>query len=488
MGMHVFLLLALASFAAGVALRSVHTLSFDFTVLGIVVSIGLALLAYIHKERRWFVVALVVCAFSLGVLRMDVAVPSLEQSVTAGEVSFVGTIAQEPEARGQYRQVIVETDTLPYNVLVRAPLYFEGTYKDVVHVQGVLEEVRNFSGDGGRVFNYRGYLAKNNIHGIVSFPEAEVLQTEAAPLEFILETKHAYLKALTQTLPEPSAALAGGITVGERRSLGDELTEDFRVTGLIHIVVLSGYNIAIVILFVNTILAFLPDRARLVFAVGSILAFTFLVGASATVVRAAIMGSIAAAGTLLARPYSALYTLALAGFAMVMWNPYVIVFDPSFQLSFIATLGLLLGTPLLVPKLRFIPEIFSLRELAGATISTYIAVLPLLAYMIGDVSVVSLPMNLLVLPVVPLAMLFVFITGVVGALSTIAAAPFAFVAHILLSYIVSLVEIVGGIPQASVAVPQFSFLFVVAAYAALLLLFFVAKRRYGVALGAPLGD
>ena len=221
-------------------------------------------------------------------------------------------------------------------------------------------------------------------------------------------------------------------------------------------------------------------------AIVSIVAFTFIVGASATVVRAAIMGSIAAIGTAYARPYSALYTLALAGFAMVVWNPYVLVFDPSFQLSFVATLGLLLGVPLLVPKLTFIPNVFSLRELAAATIATYIAVLPLLAYMVGDVSIVSLPMNLLVLPVVPVAMLLVFITGSLGILSTFMAAPFAFVTHVLLSYITTLVTVVGNIPQASIEVPRFSFIFVVAVYLLLLFFFFIAKRKYGVSLDMPL--
>ncbi|MBL4644517.1 MAG: ComEC/Rec2 family competence protein, partial [Candidatus Pacebacteria bacterium] len=296
------------------------------------------------------------------------------------------------------------------------------------------------------------------------FPHVVVLEHKATPTGSLLKLKNIYLESLKRMLQEPSAALAGGITVGERRSLGEQLTEDFRSTGLIHIIVLSGYNIAIIVMAISALLSFLPHKIRYTTAILVIILFTILVGASATVVRAAIMGSIGANGAMAGRTYSALHALMFAGLAMLLWNPYTLIFDPSFQLSFIATLGLLFGVPLLVPYLTWIPNKLGMRELTAATIATQIAVYPLLLYMMGKVSLVSLPVNLLVLPIIPFAMLAVFLTGVFGSINFIVALPFAYLAQGALIYVFKVVEIFASLSFSTAAVPVFSFWWIAIAY------------------------
>lgn len=468
--MHRYVYVALGGLAVGIAWRSLYDFGLSFTVfLGFLVFM-LCIAWYARVLRAWWVPSVLIAAlfFTLGIVRMHTIVPDIQTPTPLGEeVVFEGRIVREPDARGTYTNLIVAADALPHHILVRTSSYTTFSYADTVRVSGVLETPQNFEGEGGRVFNYRGYLAKDDVHFIVAFPEIEVLTQRTTPTGLLLSLKQKYLSALTRALPEPSAALAGGITVGERRSLGEKLTQAFRDTGLIHIVVLSGYNIGIIVIAIGGILAFLPNRARYTAVIIAIVLFTIFVGASATVVRAALMGSIGALGAMAQRTYDALHGLIVAGAVMLLWNPYLLIYDPSFQLSFVATLGLLLGVPLLTPHLTFIPERCALRELAAATIATQVAVLPLLAYMIGDVSVVALVVNMLVLPVIPFAMFMVFLTGVVGSVATFVAVPFAMLAHGALVYVIGVVEFFAQLPLVTVGIPEFSILFVFIVYAAM---------------------
>lgn len=460
--MYRFVPLAFVAFSFGITLRSLNHFGWSFVAFFGLLALSIFILSL---RKPQVAILVIVIFFGFGFTRMHLAIDTPLDIVSADrKVFFEGRVVKEPDVREGYTNLVVKRNDTAERVLVRTTPYKNIKYADTILVTGVLEFPENFEGGSGRIFNYRAYLAKDAIYYTIPFPEIEIREHQKTPTGFLLELKNKYLMALKRALPEPSAALAGGITVGERRSLGEKLTQDFRDTGLVHIVVLSGYNIAIIVLFIIAILSFLPYRSRHVVAICGIIAFTILVGASATVVRAAIMGSIGALGAVVGRTYQALYTLVLAGFGMLLWNPYLLMYDPSFQLSFVATLGLLLGVPILIPHFTFIPDKFALREIAAATIATQIAVLPLLVYMVGDISLVAVFVNLLVLPVIPLAMLLVFFTGVAGMIYAPLAIVFAGVAHILLGYVIFLVETFSKIPLAVVSTPVFSFTLVLVAY------------------------
>src|ERR1700733_6080508 len=116
------------------------------------------------------------------------------------------------------------------------------------------------------------------------------------------------------------------------------------------------------------------------------------------------------------RVYLGERVLAFVSLAMVAWNPWTLAFDPSFQLSALATLGLILFTPIFSRWLVKVPEQFGAREILASTCSTQLMVAPLLLYQNGTLSIVSLPANLLALLPVPWAMFFSLISGVGGIL------------------------------------------------------------------------
>lgn len=152
---------------------------------------------------------------------------------------------------------------------------------------------------------------------------------------------------------------------------------------------------------------------------------------------------------------------------MLLFNPHLLVFDPGFQLSFVATLGLILLAPRLEELLGHVPSVIGVREFLVATLATQMFVLPLLLYQIGEFSVVAVVVNVLVLPMVPVAMLLTFITGIVGLVSTSAALPIAYMTHASLSYIIIVATWFAALPFASFVVPPFPFVLMVMMYVGL---------------------
>jgi competence protein ComEC len=334
----------------------------------------------------------------------------------------------------------------------------------------MLELPEPFETTGGRVFRYDSFLAKDGVFSVIQNARVEVL----APREGVWlgirgalsDFKFQGLDALAKALPEPNASLAGGLILGGKQGLGKELLNDFITSGLVHIVVLSGYNVMIVADAVFRMFGFLSKRWAAGAAVFTILSFVLVAGAGAASVRAGIMASIALYGRASGRKYHALRALIFAGVLMLIQNPLVLAFDPGFQLSFIATLGLIFGTPITERWLTFIRSPF-LREIASSTIAAQIAVLPLLLYQNGLFSLVALPANLLVLPVVPIAMLLSAFAGLAGLLVPGIAPLLGFPAHMVLSYIIGAVELFAHVPFAAVSLPAFPFVLVIAAYAVL---------------------
>jgi competence protein ComEC len=274
------------------------------------------------------------------------------------------------------------------------------------------------------------------------------------------------MRSVEALIPEPAAGLAHGLVLGVKRALGDELERSFRIAGIIHIVVLSGYNITIVVEATMRLLSyFFRPRTRVVFGALAIVAFALIAGLSSTVIRASFMAVLVLVARATGRTYDVLRALVFAGLVMLLVNPKLLVYDPGFQLSFLATLGLILLAPLIEERLSLVPTRFQIREFITATVATQIFVLPLLLYSIGEFSLVAVLVNVLVLPVVPFAMLFVFLSGMLGFVSSLIALPFAYIAYLLLGYIIAMAEWFAALPFAALIVPTFPFWITIIAYA-----------------------
>lgn len=481
-------------FLAGVFLRSF--LLIGLAEMGLLGLLGLAVLAVAWIARanvRWpavFCVALLACAG--GILRAHGATlagdPALNERL-GQKVILEGYIFDEPDSREASMRLSIRVDriatknattTVSAGVLVIAPPHAAVAYGDRVRAEGALRLPEAFDAGEGRAFSYPAYLAKDGIAYELAFATVEkVGEGKRHTLKAAaIWVKQAYLKGLTLALPEPQAGLAGGITAGDKRGLGKEWSEIFRTVGLTHIVVLSGYNIMIVMYGISWLL----EKARVrgwteaVIGIGVALFFALITGLASASVRAALMASIAFVNKALGgRTYIALRALAVVAFLMVLWNPWILAFDPGFQLSVIATWGLISLAPLIAPRMQFVTTKLNLREIAATTMGTQLAVLPLLLYQTGQISLAALPANLAALIAVPWAMLFALTSGIAGLAAEPLAPVIGFPAYALLSYILLVAEWAARMPFASVSVGAFGVPLLVILYLMLFVAVFMKK-------------
>ena len=417
----------------------------------------------------WLMIGLALFASSLGTLRFEFANQQFGVSPLAPEVGeqvvLQGVVNAEPEQRESVQYLYLKTeDDL---VLVSTDRYQNISYGDEVEVKGKLEIPESFETDLGRVFDYEGYLKAKGVEYRVSFATVEVLGDGYGNpvLGVLLRGKRIFMDKVESLVPEPAAGLSEGLLLGVKQALGTELETAFRQTGIIHIVVLSGYNVMLVVVFIMYVLGqFLAQRSRVVVGVVAIIAFAFLVGLSATVVRASIMVSLLLVVQATGRTYLVLRGLLLAGAIMVLHNPLLLVYDIGFQLSFLATLGIVLIAPHLERYLSKVPTFAGVRTFLVATVATQIAVLPLLLYQIGEFSVVSVLVNVLVLPMVPVAMLLTFGVGIAGFIMPALAPLLVYPAVFSLQYIIEIARFFSGFSFASFVVPVFSIWVVPLAY------------------------
>ncbi|NOY35428.1 MAG: ComEC family competence protein [bacterium] len=475
----------LAGFIGGVLLRSFLDTGWAFAAFFVLLGIVLFAVSRMAENRKLMAsIAIFLITAGLGMARYEIkdTAPDLSRfesvAATGGKIELRGIVVDEPDEREKNTRLIVESEGV--KILVYAQHYPEFKYGDELKISGKLKKPSSFAKPAYRTgrasedkkisqsdFDWAGYLAKDDIYYEMLYPKINLVARGngnwVKRQMFALKAK--YLSALSKVIPEPYAAFMGGLTVGAKRAIGKNLLEDFRKTGIIHIVVLSGYNISLVADTFMRFASFLPRVFATSFGVLGIILFAIMTGASATVVRASLMALLVVLARTTGRIYEITWALFLTGFFMVLHNPKILRFDAGFQLSFLATFAIIFLAPHVEEKMTFMPKKFQLREIISATLATQIFVLPLLLYKMGMFSAVSIPVNLLVLIFVPATMLLGFITGALGMFSALLSVPFGWISYAFLRYELGVVEIFAKLPFASFNVPNFPLWLALAVYA-----------------------
>lgn len=455
---------SLVGFLCGVAVNSFTQSTFAVSIPVFIFSFLLFLFVYFLFRRASivFLFAIFILSASVGIFRHSFTLNSLSGDLlehSVGEkIELVGLIVDEPDVRESNVRLKFLPEDAKYKILISVPHGNELFYGDLISVSGLLEAPENFETDTGREFDYISYLKKDGIGYQMYRPDIVLLESGQGNFikSALLRTKKAFVENLERAIPSPHSSLASGILLGAKHSLGKELTEAFRQSGLIHIVVLSGYNVTIVADFIVKVFSFLPKFAGVTGGILGIVAFALVTGSGATVVRASIMACIALLGQTFGRTYDILRALFLAATVMVFHNPLILLSDPSFQLSCMATFALVACSPFFEKHLWFLPEKFQIRATVSSTLATQVFLLPMLIYMTGMVSIVALVTNLLVLLAVPIAMAVSFVVGMLGFVSGFFSVVVGYVAYLLLQYMLLVVEIFSALPYAYIDLPQMS--------------------------------
>ncbi len=465
--------------------------------------------------------------FIFGVWRFAITIPDCDSpdslcSYNGRKVEIVGVVKGEPEIRTADARYTVSVERVGNlaatgKILVTTKLYPSYTYGEQLKMLCNLQKPDNK--DEG-TFRYDKYLARYGVWSVCSFPKfITVIPTKEEslahpndgqrspacadrlvgaslarddswmvwPMRQIFRLKFAVKNQISRLWNEPESSLMEGLLYGSKSGLPPEIIDDFNKTGVSHIIAVSGFNITIIVTALMFVLIRLGLwRQQAYFAVVSfVIIFVIFTGATASVVRAGIMGLLVLTAQYIGRLSRIGNVLVFTAAAMMLVNPYVLVWDAGFQLSFLATMGLVYISPVLstvIPNareeslsghnsnrtieqlnnkngkpwlrgrffalLRMTAEM--IREPFLQTLSAIIATLPLILYQFGRLSLVAPLVNILILWTVPLLMLVGFVAIVLGFIFFPLGQLVAWAAHFGLRYVIMVVEWFGNKSWAAV--------------------------------------
>lgn len=311
---------------------------------------------------------------------------------------------------------------------------------------------------------------------------AEVTKLERPePGDVARQARDWFADTIRKSVDEPQASLGLGYLLGQRRTLPPELDAALVATGLTHIVVASGYNLTILVRFARRLFMKVSKYLATLSASVMIIGFMAVTGLSPSMSRAGLIAGLSLAAWYYGRKFHPLVLLPFAAAITVAINPSYAWGDLGWQLSFAAFAGVLILAPLMQRYFYGNKKPGTLRQIFGETVSATIVTLPLLAYSFGYVSVVAVLANMLVLPLVPLAMLLTFMTGITTLISPLFGSLVALPTEWLLGYMVAVAQYLADVPWALFELqPQLWHVFM--GYGAIIAACIYMQRRTGYKL------
>lgn len=392
-----------------------------------------------------------------------------------------GMITEEPDQRSDKTyltlgKLLIEGQEVKSKMLLTVQKFPEYSYGDQIKFKSKIQEPRDAETKGE--FSYKNYLSKSGIEAVVYYPKIQMISSDGGnPIKAaLLKFKQKFVGGISEILPEPHNSFLAGLLVGLRRSIPKDLLENFNATGTTHIIALSGFNITIIAQCIDMILLrWFNRRISFGLSVVAIVLFVIMAGASASVVRAAAMGILGLLALNIGRVKAITNALVFTGAAMVAVNPKILHFDVGFHLSFLALMGLVYLVPIIEPYFNWLWK--PIRQILVLTLSAQICVAPILLLNFDRLSLVAPLTNILVLPVIPFAMLFGFLAGLLAMIWNLLALPLAWIAWGMLEYVIKVVEWTAKVPLASVNYEHFGIWFLVLYY--LILVAFLKRATLG---------
>ena len=478
-------------FIAGASLSSLlnsNDLLFPIFILFFIV-LACAVFWWYQKLSRF--IFLLGVFFILGSLRFLITFPIIDEENIAyyinSDVQFVGIVDEEPVVQEKSVTYVIEVheiksgnEKISGKVILKSPLYPEFFYGDKLEVKCKLESPQNNMSQQS-AFRYDKYLAQKNIWSVCVFPKITKLSDSEnfSIMRVLLSGKKSLEHVIENLWAEPKSSFMGGLLYGNRSDLPQDLKNNLSRTGVTHIIAISDFNITIIGTILLSISIYAGFRRKQAFWVVSfcIIIFVIFTGATASVIRAGIMGIIVLLARHLGRSSRIFPVLVLTAAIMVLLNPYVVVWDAGFQLSFLSTLGLVYGVPI-IEKYSFIKIPGKMGELIlenfYSTIAAIIFTLPLILFQFGNLSIIAPIVNVLILWIIPWLMLGGFLSVIAGCFYLPGGKFLASGVGLGMDYILSIVSWFGSLRWSAI---DFKIPFYVMILAYCFIVYFVAKNR-----------
>lgn len=390
------------------------------------------------KRKRWLPLAVVLLALSLGWWRGSVVMHRLAayQPLVEQPVVIEGR-ADSDAIYGDRSQLTFDITNItvlePYKQPLTGKMKISGYGAPMVY-RGDLVQAQ------GKLFKTRGSRQAS-----LSFANIAVLGRSHS---FIDNTRRRFSAGMQSALPEPLASFALGLLIGQRSTIPDDVSRRLSTVGLTHLVAVSGYNLTILVEFVRRLLGRRSKYQSTLMSLLLIGAFLLVTGLSASITRAAIVSLLSIGAWYYGRQFKPLLLLSIAAALTAGWNPLYLWSDIGWYLSFLAFFGVLIIAPLLAKRLFKGKKVRSLTMLLLESISAQLMAAPLIMHIFGQISLVGIVANLMVVPLVPLAMLVSFLAGLGGMLLPTLAGWIAWPARLVLTYMLDVVAALSRVPHA----------------------------------------
>lgn len=309
---------------------------------------------------------------------------------------------------------------------------------------------------GGRDVGWREYFYHKGISAqlTVSPGRIERLEEDTGRLNTIVNrTRNELKRGAARNLEPNTAGLLVGLILGDTRGIDDETKESFRVTGLSHVLAVSGLNVMFLVAAFWPLLKLARASSILQFVLLSAAIWFYAVMAEGTpsVLRASIMAEVIILAWLTGRNRDATAAVSLAGFVLLAIHPFFI-FDVGFQLSFAATLALVKLSPIIAEKFASMPR--RLAAAASTSLAAQLGVAPVIAAYFGQLSIVTLPANLVVVPISAPPTVLGVVAVVAGYVSPSLASPIYRVAGLFIRLMTAGARFFASLPASSIPMPS----------------------------------
>ncbi len=478
------------SFIIGIAFEFLVAIPQAIT-WGILLLAAVGIVASFFTKKQVAVMGFCMLFFIIGSSRLQVAEFAIAHDKVSqlndspDKITLQGQIIDEPDVRDTSQKLKVRISNTESIILVTVNRYPEYRYLDTLAMTGKLK-----TPSVNEDFDYQKYLRKEGIYSVMDYPSTKLVDVprQYTPFTWAYEKLLAFKGGLKQsinlTFAPPQSLIVQGIILGGSAGFSQELKQQFTATGLTHLTAISGSN---VVILSNILMVFLLGvglwRSQAFYgAVTFVWLYVIIAGLPASGVRAAIMATVFLLAQKLGRQNTTGRVIVLTAAIMLLLNPLLLAYDAGFQLSFLASLGIIYVKPLFDQLFSFITheQVKYFMGIFSVTMAAQLCTLPLVAYYFGTVSLVSPLTNILIIPIIDVLMVFGFLAAFLGLFSPALAFVISLPAWLLLMYFMKILELFGQ-PWAAVSLQNIPIIWLLLYYASLggLLKYAQTKLRNG---------
>lgn len=340
--------------------------------------------------------------------------------------------------------------------------------KTILTIEGALYQPK--APNSTTQFNFQKYLRdRGAFAGLTGFKTIE--KSEPKWGWYLLRKR--IIRAQVKSLGSPLGQLVSSMVLGRRAvDLPEDIRSLFIKSGLAHILAASGFHVSLLLGVILKLTDFLDEKKQLIVGVVTLLIYLSLTGFSPSVIRAVIMGFavlVAMANKAKVRP---LGSLLLAATFILLLNP-LWIWDLGFQLSFLATLGLILTLPILENKLDWLPS--NLATAIAVPLAASIWVLPLISYTFNTISTYSILVNLITTPLITIVSLGGMLTSAIALIFPSLGSYIAWLLKYPVLLLIAITKFFTNLPGSTLAIGEISLLLLLIIYGLIILTIFNKK-------------